>query len=286
MELSWRVERESGVSLVRCRIHNDAAVPCRVRLRNLLDGPVLPPRRRGVPESGWDADGVTLRLEPGERRAVGFACPAPTAEPPVACETEQIADAEADAEPSAATAIRSLGSYRPPRDAVVTDRLRRPREESGTGEDDGQVDKRDEDSVDKEDADQIDADDDLTNGTDDSTTENSDEQSEPDFEQPPTPDSAIESRGSVDARPGLEPIAAWLDAVERRIERGERLTDADVETATDVVRRTGGVGAVSDLAAGLETDADRLRRLERRVSELAARAERADVPVDALRRLS
>ncbi|EMA68291.1 DUF7857 domain-containing protein, partial [Halorubrum kocurii] len=68
MDLAWDVEREGGVSLVRCRVRNDDAVPRRVRIESRLDGPVLPPRRDGVPETGWDEAGVTLRLAPEERR--------------------------------------------------------------------------------------------------------------------------------------------------------------------------------------------------------------------------
>ena len=59
MELDWSVDHEDGASLVGVRVRNDEAVPRRVRIESRIDGPLLPPRRGGVPESGWDATGVT-----------------------------------------------------------------------------------------------------------------------------------------------------------------------------------------------------------------------------------
>lgn len=70
MDLAWDVDREGNVSLVRCRVRNDDAVPRRVRIESRLDAPVLPPRRGGIPETGWDESGVTLRLDPGETAGV------------------------------------------------------------------------------------------------------------------------------------------------------------------------------------------------------------------------
>jgi len=43
MDLAWDVDREGNVSLVRCRVRNDDAVPRRVRIESRLDAPVLPP---------------------------------------------------------------------------------------------------------------------------------------------------------------------------------------------------------------------------------------------------
>lgn len=122
MELSWDIERDGDVSLVRCRVRNDDAVPRRVRIESRLDGPVLPPRRDGVPETGWDEAGVTLRLAPEERRALGFAVRAPPTDPPV--EVAEVTAVEPGDEPERSetptvVALRRLGDHRPPGEAVT-----------------------------------------------------------------------------------------------------------------------------------------------------------------------
>lgn len=119
MDLDWTQESAAGVALVRARLRNERATDRRVRLRNRLDGPVLPPRRQGTPEAGWDRDGVTAVVPGGDTVAVGYACPAPTGKPPVAIDEVGPADeAEDDATPAAA--VRDLGTHRPPR-AVLRD---------------------------------------------------------------------------------------------------------------------------------------------------------------------
>lgn len=275
MKLSWSIDREGGVSLVRCRLHNDEAVRRRVRVRSRLDGPVFPPRRGGVPEAGWDADGVTVRLAADERRALGFASPASPSEPPVEMHAVDATESGEDgSEPSAATAVRDLGAYRPPRDAVVTPTRDADGRVGGTGRNvssDPSPDRR------------TDADDPPESETGTESEERDPETAEPS----PTesdPHLAVNESGSTSAAPAK--IDDWLDAVERRIERGERLVDADVATATEVVVAAGGVEALTDLDVRLDDDAARLRRLGERASSLAARAERADVPTEALRRLS
>lgn len=245
MHLDWSADREEGVALVRCRLRNDAAVPRRARLRSLLDGPVLPPRRRGVPEAGWDAEGLTVRLAPGEERAVGFASVAPLREPPVeVVDVERAAEgrnAGADCETAtAAAAVRDLGAYRPPR--AVVDR--------GGG---GDVD--------------------------------------PGGERPGDDADGRDSNAGPSSPAERDPVGparvdGWLDAVERRVQRGERLTDADAATATEALAAAGGVGAVADLDERLAADAERLRRVSERAADLADRAAATDVPTEALERLS
>lgn len=284
MELSWSVEHESGVSLVRCRLHNDAAVPRRVRLRSRLDGPVLPPRRGGVPEPGWDADGATVRLDPGERRALGFATPAPSVEPPVEIDVTDpsVTDpGESDGDetfPPATAVVRDMGSYRPPRDAVLEER---------TDVDDADSDDTEHSSVDVGPEESMCADDPVGSTTGEEPTETA-TANEPggtgtEDSGPVSPVGAIDT---AECRPDPECVVAWLDAVERRVERGERLTDADVQTATKSVARVDGIDAIAELDDRLVDDTNQLRRVEDRITELAARAERVDVPVDALRRLS
>ncbi|MGQ3329912.1 DUF7857 domain-containing protein [Halorubrum sp. FL23] len=259
MDFAWDVDREGDVSLVRCRVRNDDAVPRRVRIESRLDAPVLPPRRGGVAEEGWDEGGVTLRLAPGERRALGFAARAQPADPPV--EVAEVTavdpversgenaptDADDGAASAAAAALQRLGDHRPPRDAVA-----------GTA--DG-MSKRGE-----------------TNDSDPPTGPNS----PPDVGEAPgrsaaPPSGAVEWSGAVDAQ---------LEAVEARIARAERLTDADVATATEVVAEADGVEELSGLDERVAADATRLRALSERASALAARAEATDAPVEALERLA
>ncbi|PHQ38055.1 hypothetical protein DJ69_13725 [Halorubrum persicum] len=262
MDFAWDVDREGDVSLVRCRVRNDDAVPRRVRIESRLDAPVLPPRRGGVAEEGWDEGGVTLRLAPGERRALGFAARAQPADPPV--EVAEVTavdpverpggssptDADDGAASATAAALQRLGDHRPPRDAVA-----------GTA--DG-MSKR--------------------GGTDDS-----DPQTGPNS----PPDDGVESPGSSAAPASPSGEAEWfgavdaqLEAVEARIDRAERLTDADVATATEVVAEVDGVEELSGLDERVAADATRLRALSERASALAARAEATDAPVEALERLA
>ncbi|SMO58682.1 DUF7857 domain-containing protein [Halorubrum cibi] len=273
VDLSWTVERESGVRFVACRVHNAGAVSRCVRVRNRIDGPILPPRRSGVPEEGWDATGVTLRLEPDERRGVGFAVVGPAdesvADPPV-----EIADArpiDGDEEPTvtAAAAVRSLGEHRPPRDALVGSEPTDPPAVN----------------VDLE-SDSADATDEVAGAVtgvsspDGGTTPpiEDDGSGDRDARLPPGSSRAV----SIGSR-GLEDR---LDRAERRIERAERLTDADLATATDAVEHLGGVTGVATLAERVADDAAALRRLSERASSLAARAEATDVPTEALERLA
>ena len=269
MELSWSVDREGEVSLVRCRLRNDDAVPRRVRLRSRLDGPVLPPRRGGVPEAGWDADGVTVRLDPDERLALGFATPASPVEPPMELDVDDAVETETeDPTPDAAAAVRGLGAHRPPRDAVSEP----PDPDRGSG--DGPEPRETEDDEGGGRPNERDS------GIDHPVPSS---QNAPQSTDPGRHDAAASSTSQ-----SVDPVRVddWLDTVERRVERGERLVDADVETATEVVAAVGGVDALDDLDSRLRGDAARLRRISDRASSLAARAERADVPTDALRRLS
>lgn len=238
VDLSWTVDREAGVWFVACRVHNAAAVARRVRIRSRLDGPVLPPRRSGVPEAGWDADGVTLRLDPDERRGIGFAVAAADArDPPVAvAESDRIDEDATDSDRSARAAVRDLDDHRPPRDAVS-------------------------------DGDRTAA---VASAAD-----------------APVSTASDPSDATVDFdRIGPNRVTDWLDAVEGRIERAERLTDADLETATEVVAAAGGLDAVDALDDRIDADAEALERVRDRAAALADRAEATDAPSEALDRLA
>lgn len=115
-----------GVALVSVTLRNDTGADLRVRVENDLDGPVLPPRREGLPAAGWDDDGYTGTVPAGGRLGVGYACPAPETvsvddADPVSVELRGPAD-DADAVASVvAGVVRSLGRAVPPADAVPAD---------------------------------------------------------------------------------------------------------------------------------------------------------------------
>ncbi|WP_435180605.1 hypothetical protein [Halorussus sp. AFM4] len=128
VELDWRVESRSGVSLVELLVRNPSATARRVRVANRLDGPVLPPRREGVPAAGWDDGGFEGVVAADGRLALGYATRAPAAEPPVELVWTERAGADATGRDAAGFAdgatpegvVRSLGDPRPPADAVPT----------------------------------------------------------------------------------------------------------------------------------------------------------------------
>lgn len=261
MDLTWTVERDAGISLVCCRVHNDDAVRRRIRIENRLDGPVLPPRRAGVPEAGWDATGVTLRLAPDERRALGFAVPAQPIEPPV--EVVDIETVEPNANTSeigqptddgissaAAAALRDLADHRPTRSTVTERTVDVPENDLGGGVESIELGPVEFDGTDNDDSDR--------------------------------------ERNSI----GVDPpstancIEEWFDAIETRLELTEQLTDADLETATAVVEKSDGVDELAALDERVTADTERLREVIDRASSLAARAESTDAPIEALERLA
>lgn len=108
-----------GVTLVTARIDGDGTSR-RVRVVNRLDGPVWPPRRRGVPETGWDDDGYEGVVPAGGTVGLGYASPAPPADPPLELvEADPVDDPEPrTGDSTARAAVRDLGDPSPPRDAV------------------------------------------------------------------------------------------------------------------------------------------------------------------------
>ena len=237
VDLSWTVDCEAGVWFVGCRVYNRTDVSRRIRLRSRLDGPVFPPRRSGIPEAGWDATGVSLRLDPAECRAAGFAALASSdeppdeqsADPPVEVVDDEPTDAATPPAADAETAVRTLGEHRPPRAVAVSS--------DATGS-----------SVTARDS--------------------------------PSATAEASARGAPDR------IDDWLDAVEARVEQAERLTDADLDAATEAVRTLGGVDAVAVLDDRVAADAAALCRVSERASSLAARASATDLPVESLERLA
>lgn len=90
---------------------------------------------------------------------------------------------------------------------------------------------------------------------------------EPDRRREPAPTTA----------PGTSnPVAAWLDAVERRIRLAEQLTEASADEAAAAIEGAGGIDSVATLPAELGGDVGALRSMGGRIDDLAARAAAAD----------
>lgn len=118
MDSDWSITSlDGGVVLVTVDLRNPSPVDRRVRVTNRLDGPVLPPRRQGVPESGWSAEGFEGVVPADGRRSLGYACPAPATRPPVSVVDEGRAEGDESVD-APAVAVRDLGDPRPPTDAI------------------------------------------------------------------------------------------------------------------------------------------------------------------------
>ncbi|MFW5918891.1 MAG: hypothetical protein ACOCSF_01670 [Halanaeroarchaeum sp.] len=133
MHLSATAHEAGGVTFVSLVVTNDADEPKRFRVASSLDGPVWPPRVHGVAAAGWDEAGYEGVLDAGVSAPLGFATPAPAADPPA-----EIAWVEpaGESEPEGTTPeaiLRSMGDPRPPADVVRPDH-ENDRPEHGTGE--------------------------------------------------------------------------------------------------------------------------------------------------------
>lgn len=251
MELDWETESGGGITLVQMRLTNERSADRRVRVQNRLDGPVLPPRRQREPEAGWDHEGLTAIVPAESTVARGYACPAPSTEPPVEiaavtapAETRGTADAVTDV-------IRDLGDARPPRMVLGDDSVFGGREvrENGPA---------------------------LQNTTEtDSGTERGTHPGEGTEQTESAPEATLPSAFEN----GLTPYR-------RRVETVEALTLASVSEATALLATNEGLGGVERMGTELEEDAAALRALADEAAALAARAQAATPPVDALRRLS
>ncbi|QAU13402.1 hypothetical protein EKH57_12135 [Halorubrum sp. BOL3-1] len=274
MELDWSVEREGDASLVGFRVRNDGAVPRRVRIESRIDGPVLPPRRGGVTEAGWDATGVTTVIDPGETEAFGYAALADRVEPPVEIVDVESVDsgeksaraAEEGGDSPARAAVRSLEDHRPPRRAVAGAR--------GVDRDDGPS---------GGDAERVGPTDETDSKECEPTDETDTERVEPTDETDADGSTAAEPATSAASRAEID---AWFATVETRIDRAERLTGADLATATTVVEAVGGLDSVEGLDERVAADAECLRAIRDRAAALAERAEATDISTEALEALA
>ena len=258
VSLTCTTAETDGVTLVTGRIENPDR-PRRVRLKNELDGPVWPPRRRGVPAAGWTESGFECVLGADESQALGYACPAPAEDPPlVVAEAEPVDPDEVEPafEPRGAVpsveetptgVVRALGSPRPPRDAVPT-----PDANAGT-----------------------------STGSDDGSATDSPSEASTTAATTATPDADGRS-----GEPRVEAVDAWLGGVEARLELAAELSGTTrLPVVADALERAGGLAGLRDVDEQLDEDAETLRRVAERARSLADRAEAATIPVDELDRL-
>jgi len=281
VSLACTTTQQQGITLVTGRIENPDR-PRRVCVENRLDGPVWPPRRRGVPAAGWTAEGFECVLAAGETRAVGYASPAPPTDPPLAVAETEPVDAEAgdaafeprtavpSVENTPAGVVRALGSPRPPRDAVpVPDADSEGADAGGTAETAATVDGDADPQT-------------LTAG--DGTG------SPPTLDAVAGPESVATgpSTGTTE-RPADSPsevVDDWFGAVEARLELADELSGTTrLPAVADALERAGGLDGLRDAAERLDADADELRRVAERATALAERAETATVPVEPIERL-
>ncbi|MFB6142735.1 MAG: hypothetical protein ABEJ30_05270 [Halorientalis sp.] len=212
MHLESTTRRRADVTLVELVVTNEADEDRRVRVENCLDGPVWYPRRSGRAAHGWDESGYEGVVPAGDRRALGYACPAPASDPPARVAVSE--PAAGDDPTTAADVLADLGDPRPPRDAVPV--------EGPPEEEDIAPAPREPDAV---------------GGA---KRSRSGARDRPDAGDEPAPD-----RPGGGGRPGVSDgevpraVAAWLDAVERRLADG----------ATSADRRA--LAAVADRAEAL-----------------------------------
>ncbi|WP_435063558.1 hypothetical protein [Halobaculum sp. EA56] len=245
------VETADGVALVGVRVDNDEPVARRVRLRNRLDGPVLPPRRHGLPEPGWSDDGYAGVVDAGAELALGYACvtdPDPGADcSPV--ELVSVGD-PADGTPDPMDRVVSdLPDATPPA-AVIPSR-------TGTGGG-SPTDRR------------------RPSGSTGSKPDRPDPSADADDASRPAGE-----RASPDALPPA--VRRYLDGAETRVGRAETLAEGSFAEATATLES--GV-APAGIAALVAADAEALSALADRATELSSRATDVDVPVEAMERLA
>lgn len=255
--LDWHTTSADGVTFVELLVESETTET--VRVENCLDGPVWPPRRQGVPATGWSDDGFEGTVGPTNRLVVGYASPADPADPPARLvHTES--EADDSSYPTPASVVRALGDPTPPREAVP-----RPDESDLAAESAGNrqagefADRRIADVP----ASQTEGQNAQADPVEEQTTTRS-----PDTEFPPA-------------------VTSHLGAVQERVEMGEQLsrptTPSQANAALDAV---GGPEDGARLQQQLAADRDVLRRLADQCETLAARIESVDVPVELLARVA
>jgi len=250
-----------AVTLVAVRVSNDEPVARRVRLANRLDGAVLPPRRHGLPEPGWSADGYVGTVPAAEEVGLGYACQ-PASDPDDRDPPVELVDVSApdDSEPTPVARARSrLPDARPPAAAA------------GATPDLG-----------------IETDDPLDPAPEDGpTVSGADDSRDTDGRSGATSDSdAGRSTASAsDAEPDALPPAVrrYLDEVEGDVSDAETFAEGALADATALLEA--GVDPEGTEAA-VAAHAAALTRLRDRADALAARADAVEVPTEPMERLA
>jgi hypothetical protein len=132
VRVHWRVETlpteadGDQATLIQVRLANPASVDQRVHVKNQLDGPVLFPRQRGVPEAGWDREGFVGTVPATGQRGLGYACLAPVETPPISLDvvdestSVDAAPGSTNPEQTPTDVVRAYGDGAPPATVVAS----------------------------------------------------------------------------------------------------------------------------------------------------------------------
>lgn len=272
--VDWHCRRIDGVTLVEAVVTGDQRR--QVRIENELDGPVWPPRRRGLPEAGWDDDGYEGTVGPDERLVVGYASPAPPADPPV-----RLAEGTPDDGLTPRDVVRTLGDGGPPRAAVSGSAPAGEGSEGAWERGEGGDENRESGGgsmKSREDG-----------------GENRESEARGEHGEGEEGDCARDGQdGSEQGDSGAEgdtseedPVEAWLAAVQQRIAQAERLAAADsVAEAERAIDAVGGHRGLRSLQAQLQRDCERLEAVQTQCQRVEEQAAAVDIPVETLARLA
>lgn len=241
--LDWECTRSGEVTLVELTV--DSEFDQHVRIESELT-PVWPPRRQGVPQTGWTGNTFDGHVSRDETLVFGYASPAEPVEPPAA-----IVATESPAKETSVglrEIVHTLGEPSPPRDT-----LKNPPSPSETPE--------------------------TSNAP--SETPVTPTASQSGIADTPSGESGIAEMPTSETEP-----TAWFDAVEGRVATTERLAQtADAEDVRDAVADVGGIQNVRALQAQLDADRRQLAELQQRTETLSERLAAVELPLATLERI-
>ncbi|WP_280535351.1 hypothetical protein [Halopenitus sp. POP-27] len=299
MDLRWNVERRGGLAIVTCLLCNDGPEAKLVRLRNDLDGPVVPPRRHGVPEPGWDRSGYTCHIEGSSRVGFGYVCATgmDSERRPMTIESvepieDEVGRRDADgtgANAAAERAIRTLGDHRPPRDCVPgidgpTDRARATGTRRPPADTNGETVSTGEGETTAEGGTAARADGSASTDGGTTTNEPVDDPNVDDPDLGPNTDGVGFDRAPDETAIGT--VERRIETVSAELDRFTVVSDTDLETATSAVAETGGLDALESDVDRIAAEVEALETLRDRLDAVIDRHDRLDVPITALRRLA